>query len=122
MRRGPYVVVFLIGILIGAVGHRLIGGRRRPRVPDPDRLVARLTSELNLTGAQQEQARVVIVDEQAKMKALHDKDAAEFEANRKEIHDRLAAILTPEQKERFEALIARSQARHAKDWPQPGRP
>lgn len=122
MKRSAYVFVFLLGVLAGALGNRWAMFRRRPHPPDPDRVVARLARQLSLTPDQQGKVRAVLVDEQAKMKALHEKLRADFEANRADLAKRLSAVLTDEQKPKFEALEKRWEERHKKIWGAPPPP
>jgi hypothetical protein len=116
--RSQGVVVFLLGVILGAAGHRL-AGRPRRQPPSPERIVARLTRQLGLDAAQQIQALAVFKEEQARVTVLHEKARADFEAGRKRVNDGLAAMLRDDQKPRFEIVRRRWEARHRKAWGRP---
>ncbi len=77
---------------------------------DPERRLARLTTDLSLTADQQTKLRAIFTAEAAEMKKL-DETALTGEQRRtkmRELHkanrESIAALLTPEQKQKFAAM------------------
>jgi hypothetical protein len=121
MTRPQAVVLFLIGVIAGALGHRL-AGRPRRHPPQPARIVARLTRQLGLDAEQQKKALAVFTEEQARLGVLRDKARLEFEDGRKRVNDSLTAILREDQKTRFEVIRRRWDERHKRAWGGPPPP
>jgi hypothetical protein len=105
-------LVFLLGILLGGVGthlwgERVWGVRADVPVPQQKHLDVQLTQDLQLTGDQQKQLRVIIEDTQSKWRALYRPLEGQRDQIREESHDQMRAILTPEQKPQFDAFMKR---------------
>jgi Spy/CpxP family protein refolding chaperone len=111
------VLVFVLGIALGAVGHsladrRVLGARTQPPAflqprPNPPRAVARLTSELKLAPDQQKQIGDILADMQHRYDAVHDQMNPEFQQIREQGHDQIRQVLTPEQRPKFEDFLKR---------------
>lgn len=111
------VLVFLLGIAIGAVGHiavdrRAFASRSRNRVTGQPHLVNRLTRELNLTADQQEKLTAILMDMQEKFAAVRQQMTPQFEQIRNQGHDQIRQMLTPEQRPKFEEFLRRLEAEH----------
>lgn len=109
------VLVFVLGIALGAVGHslfdrRVLGARAQiepqPR-PNPPRAVARLTNELNLTPDQQKQIGDILGDMQHRYDAVHDQINPQLYQIREQGRDQIRQVLTPEQRPKFEDYLKR---------------
>jgi Spy/CpxP family protein refolding chaperone len=110
------VLVFVLGVALGAVGHsladrRVLGARTQPAFlqprPNPPRAVARLTSELKLAPDQQKQIGDILGDMQHRYDAVHDQMNPEFQQIREQGHDQIRQVLTPEQRPKFEDFLKR---------------
>jgi Spy/CpxP family protein refolding chaperone len=110
------VLVFVLGIALGAVGHsladrRVLGARTQPGFlqprPNPPRAVARLTSELKLAPDQQKQIGDILADMQHRYDEVHDQMNPEFQQIREQGHDQIRQVLTPEQRPKFEDFLKR---------------
>ncbi len=110
------VLVFVLGVALGAVGHsladrRVLGARTQPAFlqprPNPPRAVARLTSELKLTPDQQKQIGDILGDMQHRYDEVHDQMNPEFQQIREQGHDQIRQVLTPEQRPKFEDFLKR---------------
>lgn len=122
------VLVFVLGVALGAVGHsvadrRVLGARTQtqppgflqPR-PNPQRAVAHLTTELNLTPDQQKQIGEILANTQHRYDVVHDQMNPEFAQIREQGRDQIRQVLTPEQRPKFEDFLQRlaeERRRHA---------
>jgi len=96
----------------GQWGH----GHRRPM--DPDRQLAHLTKTLNLSADQQTQIKPILVDRQQKMQALWQDQSLSRQDRRskamaiqQDSKTRLEAALNDQQKQQFDEMQAKMQAR-----------
>lgn len=111
------ILVFVLGIALGAVGHsvadrRVLGARTQPPAflqprPNPPRAMARLTNELKLTTDQQKQIADILADMQHRYDAIHDQMNPQFAEIREQGHDQIRQVLTPEQRPKFEDFLNR---------------
>lgn len=109
------LLVFLLGIAFGAVGHialdrHAFASRNRNRVTGQPHLVNRLTRELNLTADQQEKLTTILKDMQQKFAAVRQQMTPQFEQIRNQGHDQIRQMLTPEQRPKFEEFLRRLEA------------
>jgi hypothetical protein len=112
------VVVFLLGVTLGAVGSHLWGARVLGMMSDkPARLhgMADLAKELQLTSEQQKEVAVITDDVRARWKAIYTPLDVEREQMRAQGHQKIRAILTPEQQPKFDAYIQRLSEQRKKD-------
>lgn len=79
---------------------------------DPERHLARLQEELDLTDEQVAELRAIFEDQRAKFEALHERAPDDPDARHEafgelhaEIHERVSAVLTEEQRQRLEELM-----------------
>ena len=109
------LLVFVLGIALGAVSTYVVAGRRVAGAPGQGsshkdrraRLVEQLTHELNLTADQQKQLEAILTDMQGKYRALHDQIAPQSEQIRQQGREKIRGILAPEQKPKFEEFMRR---------------
>lgn len=113
---GLLILVFVLGIALGAVGHsvadrRVLGARTpspflQPR-PNPPRAVARLTTELKLTPEQQKEIGDILADMQHRYDVVHDQMNPQFAEIREQGRNQIRQVLTPEQRPKFEDYLNR---------------
>ncbi len=107
------LLVFVLGIALGAVGTYLVAGRRVAGASAEHvshkarraRLLEQLTRELQLTNDQQKQLDAILTDTQSKYRALHDQIAPQSEQVRQRGREQIRGILTPAQKPKFEEFL-----------------
>jgi Spy/CpxP family protein refolding chaperone len=105
------VLLFVLGIALGAVGTYLVTMRvqaARPQatlVHNPAHTMEVYTRDLNLTPNQQVQIQAILNDMRAGYAALHEKLDPEYEAVRQQGRERIRHLLTPEQQPKFEDLL-----------------
>ena len=107
------LLVFVLGIALGAVGTYLVAGRRVAGAPAGRasqkerraRLVEQLTRELSLTNDQRKQLDAILADVQVKYRALHEQIAPQSDQIRQQGREQIRGILTPGQKSKFEAFL-----------------
>ena len=111
---GWILVVFVLGIALGALGTYLVGARvwgARPMGQDHRdrrvRMVEQLTQELALTSAQQKQLDAILADMQTRYEEIHKQIAPQAEQVRQQGREKIRAILAPEQKPKFEEFLRR---------------
>lgn len=108
------LVVFVLGVALGALGMYVAGARVWGARPAAEsyrekraRVVERLTHELNLAPDQRRQLEAILADVGAKYQALHNQVAPQTEQVRQQGREQIRAILTPEQKTKFEEFLHR---------------
>lgn len=105
------VLVLVLGVALGAVGHSLfdrrVEGARTQTRRDPPRGVSRLTSELDLTPDQQTQLRAILTSMQNRLDGVREQMNPQFDQIRDQGHDQIRQILTPEQRPKFEDFLRR---------------
>lgn len=104
------VVLFLLGVAIGAFGMYALGERvwgDTTNRHDRNRVVKQLTYDLALTADQQKQLQTIIDETRAKYRALYEPLRPQREQIRQEGRDRIRAILTPEQRPKYEEFERR---------------
>lgn len=92
-------------------------GMRHHRMT-PERQLQHLTRALNLTAAQQEQLKPILTEQDQKMRAIWQSQAQQRQQMReqmmsaaKESKAKIEAVLTPEQQQKFDAMIHRRMER-----------
>ncbi len=112
------VVLFLLGIAIGAFGMYALGERvwgDSINYHDHNRFEKQLTYDLRLTSDQQKQLETIIDDTRAKFHALYEPLRPQRDQIRQESRDRIRAILTPEQRPKFEEFLRHLDDQHKKE-------
>jgi Spy/CpxP family protein refolding chaperone len=115
-------VVFLLGVLLGAVATHMWGERvwghqdtHTAGMKPVNQVVAEFTRELQLTPDQQTQVAAIIDDTHAQWKALYAPVDAQKERIRQQSRARIRALLTPEQQPKFDAFVQRLDEQRAKE-------
>ncbi len=111
---GWVLLVFVLGIALGALGTYLVGARVRGARPESQdhrdkraRVVERFTRELNLTPDQQKQLDAILADMHNKYEEIRKQVAPHNEQVRQQGREQIRAILTPEQRPKFEEFLRR---------------
>jgi hypothetical protein len=111
------VALFAAGVAAGvAVDRLLVTGTPRPGRPGPPtsaELVARMTRDLELTGAQAGAIRAILDERWEALSTLSARFEPEAEEIRRAADDRIRATLDPGQRERFEQRVAERERRRA---------
>ncbi len=117
-----FVVVFLLGALLGGVGNhlwqeRVLGHQSAQSVLMPTRahIIEQSTRELQLTPDQQKQLGIVIDDTRHKWDALYSPLDAQREQIRQEGRARIRGALSPEQQVKFDDFMRRLDERRKKE-------
>jgi protein CpxP len=102
-------------------------GHGRGHAPDPNKQLAHMSKKLGLTADQQSQIKPILTDRQQQMQGLWQDQSlskSDRHAKMKSIHDdantRIEAILNDQQKQQFEAMQAKMEARHGMHKSGPG--
>jgi len=108
-----FVLTFLLGAVIGAVGLYLYawyGGHwRRPL--NRGQFVHDLTRQLQLSDQQASQVNQIMNDSRKKYDQLHNQVRPQFEALRDETDGQIRQVLTPGQVSKFNELVREWRAR-----------
>lgn len=108
-RMGLMAVIFLSGLVVGAVAGRIVTHQQMVSMlkhPEQvaDRVLPRIRSTLSLTDRQAQQVEEIVRRRHAAMEAVRSKSypdlVAEFQALRHEV----AEVLSPDQRERWQRL------------------
>ncbi|MGD0955635.1 MAG: hypothetical protein ABR953_02250 [Candidatus Acidiferrales bacterium] len=117
-----FLVVFLLGVVLGGLGghlwgERVWGGQPAPVNTRPTRteVIAQCTHELQLTPDQQKQLISIIDDTRGKWAALYAPLDPQREQIRQDGRAHIRAILTPEQQVRFDDFMRRLDEQRKKD-------
>jgi len=109
-------VVFLLGLLVGAVGNhfygeRVWGGKQEtalpPRGSSRTQVLNEFTRELELTPDQQTKVGAIIDDTRSQVRALYAPLDAQHDQLRQQARARIRAVLTPEQLPKFDQFMHR---------------
>jgi len=107
------LVVFVLGILLGALGTYMAGERVWARGEGHGggkgrvRLQEQLTRELELNGEQQKQLAAILEQTKKKYEVLYEPVRAQADLVRQQGRENIRAILTPEQRVKFEEFLRR---------------
>ena len=108
------ILLFLLGIALGAVGMRVaeqkVWGDRRDdhgRMGGAARFVEQLTQEVGLTATQQQQLNTILEETRKKYEATYTTIRPQMEQIRQEGRSRIRTMLTPEQLPKFEGYLKR---------------
>jgi Spy/CpxP family protein refolding chaperone len=117
-----FILTFVLGVIVGGAGvfyFAWSSGHWGPRHFDRQRLVRRLTRDLNLTNTQVQQLNQIMDDTSKKLEELRGQMDSQFDAARKESQDRVRQILTPEQLAKFNEMVRRFEERRQRRGPPP---
>jgi len=117
-----FVVVFLLGALLGGIGNhlwqeRVAGHEPASSVLRPTRahIIEESTRELQLTPDQQKQFAAIIDDTRHKWQVLYEPLDAQREQIRQDGRGRIRAMLAPDQQLKFDDLMRRLDDRRKKE-------
>ena len=105
------IVVFVLGIALGAVGTYMVTTRvlaARPQaveVHTAANTVATLTRDVNLNPDQQRQVLGILNDTRSRYDAIHQEVDPEYEKVRQEGRERIRELLTADQRPKFEGVL-----------------
>jgi len=111
------LVVFILGTLCGTLGTHLfykcrmdsiIGERGQQR---EERLVNRLDRKLDLDAGQKEQVRAIVHETQEEVRQVRRQFRPQMEATLEKAQTKIGALLTPEQRKKYEQMIAERKAK-----------
>lgn len=119
-----FVLTFLCGVIAGSAGLFVYAWHsghwvRRSGHPDPQRIVRRLTQELDLTPDQTQHLTEIINDSFQKHRALDQQVGEEYRALRNETRGRIRKILNPAQQAKFDELAHRFEQKRLSGPPGP---
>jgi Spy/CpxP family protein refolding chaperone len=100
-------VGLILGTALGALGQWAVWRHWKKQGQDPAGIVEKLSRKLSLSEAQKAALKTILEAKSVKMKALYEQAEAIHSSSRGEIR----RILAPEQAEKFDAMVARRQAR-----------
>jgi len=113
------VAVFLLGSVSGAALTGLIRSRASGERPDHERAMKerfdKMRSELNLTDQQTTAVRAILEETRNEYRALKTELRPRFEEPRQKARTRIRALLTPEQQQKFDAMVAQHDAQRDED-------
>lgn len=106
------------GILLGASVPIYAGKHFRRSFQNPEkqghRMLERFSRKLDLTAEQKEKVGAVLESSRQRMEALWKEGRPKFDAIRESTNTEIRALLGPEQREKFDKLNARMEARRQK--------
>jgi Spy/CpxP family protein refolding chaperone len=109
---GLVIVVFLLGVALGALGMYYWGGHVLAN--RSHHFLEDMKREVGLTPDQQKQLEVIIQDTRGKFQAIDDQTRPQYDQVRQQARDRIRAFLTPEQRLKFEDFVRRLDAERKK--------
>jgi hypothetical protein len=110
------ILVFMLGAICGGAVTHLVNRTRMEafvgRGPEAreEMLVKRLTRQLELDSRQLEQIRPIVHETHASIRLIRQQSRPQVEGLLDESQRRISAILRPEQREKFEKIIAERKA------------
>ena len=108
------VAVFLLGSVSGAALTGLIRSRASADRPEREKALRerfeKMRSELNLTDQQTTAVRAILEETRNEYRALKTELRPRFEEPRLKARTRIRALLTPEQQQKFDAMMAQHDA------------
>jgi hypothetical protein len=113
------IIAFLLGVLGGVFGTHLYDKSQTDSHWDrrgekrEERLVNRLDSELGFSAAQKEQVRGIVHETQEEIKGIRRQFRPQMDAVVEKSRTRINALLTPEQRQKYEEMMA--------EWKERGR-
>lgn len=111
---GLMIAIFVLGGVVGGLGAIVV--HHMGRTPRRERIIDRLSHELNLSAKQQAQVETILANGHKQFVAVYqqsqDQARSQYDAIRHDIHARIRAILTPAQQTKFDAFLKRLDAEH----------
>lgn len=104
------VVVFVLGSLTGGAVTGFYHAMTRPERKAPHDTMERMHRDLNLTDDQMKSVGTILDDTRNEYKALKTELKPRFEEPRQKARAKIRALLTPEQQQKFDAMVAQIDA------------
>jgi uncharacterized membrane protein len=121
---GLMVTVFVLGGLVGGLGATLL--RHIHESPRRERMIDRLSRELQLSAQQRSQIQAILSAGHKQFSAVfqqsQDQARSRYDAIRQDVHARIRAVLTPAQQAKFDDFLHRLDAEHKVHPPPPPGP
>lgn len=113
------VAVFLLGSITGAALTGLIrsraSGGRETRERSANERFAKMRSQLNLTDQQATQIKTILDDTRNDYKTLRAELKPRFDEPRLKARAKIRALLTPDQQQKFDAMVAQYDAKREEE-------
>jgi len=113
------LVVFLLGSVTGAALTGLYrsraGGGAEARERAMHERFEKMRTELNLTDQQTTSVRAILDETRNEYRAVRKELRPRFEEPRMKARARIRALLSPEQQQKFDAMVAQQDAQHDED-------
>ena len=114
------VAVFVLGSVTGAALTGLYRSRASGDRPEAHERAMherfeKMRRELNLTDQQTTAVRAILDETRNEYRALKTELRPRFEEPRQKARARIRALLTPEQQQKFDAMVAQQDAQHEED-------
>ncbi len=113
------VAVFLLGSITGAALTGLIrsraSGGRDTRERSASERFAKMRTELNLTDQQATQIKTILDDTRNDYKTLRTELKPRFDEPRLKARTKIRALLTPDQQQKFDAMVAQYDAKREEE-------
>jgi Spy/CpxP family protein refolding chaperone len=114
------VVVFVLGCVTGAAltglyRSRASGDRPEARERAMHERFEKMRTELKLTDQQTTTVRTILDETRNEYKTLRSELRPRFDEPRLKARARIRALLTPEQQQKFDAMVAQQDAQHDED-------
>jgi len=113
------VVVFVLGCVTGVALTGLYRSRASNGPESRERAMherfEKMRTELNLTEEQTTSVRTILDETRNEYRALRTELRPRFEEPRQKARSRIRALLTPEQQQKFDAMIAQQDAQHEEE-------
>ena len=110
------VAVFVLGCVTGVALTGLYRSRASNGTESRERAMherfERMRRELNLTDQQTTTVRTILDETRSEYRALRTELRPRFEEPRMKARARIRALLTPEQQQKFDAMVAQQDAQH----------
>lgn len=108
------VVVFVLGCVTGVALTGLYRSRASGDRPEraPHERFEKMRRELSLTDQQTTAVRAIVDETRNEYRALRTELRPRFEEPRLKARSRIRALLTPEQQQKFDAMVAQQDAKH----------
>jgi protein CpxP len=110
------LVVFVLGSVTGAaltgLARSRAGGGAEARERAMHERFEKMRTELNLTDQQTTSVRAILDETRNEYRALRKELRPRFEEPRLKARARIRALLTPEQQQKFDAMVAQQDAQH----------
>jgi len=111
------IAVFVLGSVTGAALTGLYRSRASSDRPEAreramNERFEKMRSELNLTDQQTASVRTILDETRNEYRALRTELRPRFDEPRQKARARIRALLTPEQQQKFDAMVAQQDAQH----------